>query len=88
MGAFGGAPRNIPGGFPPNSPDLNPIEKVFARWDDLISKERPSTIRELIDVARRTWKRIKIQEIQRNILSLKKTMKWVVNNNGDIFHGV
>ena len=35
---YGGKPLETTNGYPPNSPDLNPIENVFGYWDSQVKK--------------------------------------------------
>ncbi len=41
---YEGSPTNHPTGYPPNSPDINPIESVFSYWNDLLAKRRATTV--------------------------------------------
>ena len=41
---YGGKPLETTNGYPPNSPDLNPIENVFGYWDSQVKKHDPQNI--------------------------------------------
>ena len=82
---FGGGKHGEKGGFPPNSPDLNPIENIFGILQANVNEFQPSTVGELIKVVERCWEQIDMKHIISTIRSLKKRMKFVLENNGDIF---
>ena len=51
--------------WPANSPDLNPIEMLWAIMKMIISEEQPSTIQELKNVLEKTWNDISINLINK-----------------------
>lgn len=55
--------------WPPYSPDLNPIEQLWALLDDLIAKQRPKTMDELIAAANKAWRSIPQRTINNFVLS-------------------
>ena len=82
---FGGGSNPTKGGFPPNSPDLNPIENIFGILQSHVNDTQPTTLKELIDSVELCWKNLKMIYIKNTIKSLKKRMEYVLNNNGNIF---
>ena len=52
---YGGKPVETLNGYPPNSPDLNPIENVFSYWDKQVSERKPQNIDELIKIVKGKW---------------------------------
>ncbi len=61
---FGGHPCNVLGGYPPNSPDLNPIENIFSIWQNNVQKRKYSTVEEFIDVIQEEWEKIKLLHVR------------------------
>lgn len=55
---FGGSPRYDTNGYPPNSPDFNAIELVFAEWQHRLDQVQASSVEELIWLAKREWESI------------------------------
>ena len=39
-----GVPSNTPNGYPPNFPDMNPIELVFGYWHSEVTLQNPRNI--------------------------------------------
>lgn len=50
--------------LPPYSPDLNPIEKLFAKVKQLVRGLRPRNWREIIDAAKQVLLRITFDDIE------------------------
>ena len=48
----GGSPVNAPNGYPPNSPNMNPIENVFGYWQSQISGKNPQNIEQLMSICK------------------------------------
>ena len=49
--------------WPPRSPDLNPIEQVWALVNAKIQEECPLTMQDLLDATQRAWKGIPVQTL-------------------------
>ena len=69
--------------WPPNSPDLNPIENVWSILKERISEKNPLTKQQLIDVAQQEWDDIPQQQIQNIIKSLPSRLETVIRKKGD-----
>lgn len=69
---------------PPQSPDLNAIELVWAQMKDLVERNRPKNKRELKEALLESWEKITMKEIRRCIGSLPKKMRKIVELNGDL----
>ena len=50
--------------LPPYSPDLNPIENIFAKFKQLIRAVRPRTFREIIEATARLLPLITLDDIE------------------------
>jgi transposase len=68
--------------WPPNSPDLNPIENLWGILKNSGSKHRITSKDELIDVARREWALIPQQIIQNCYSSMGTRIQQVLERNG------
>lgn len=82
---FGGRVNGFEGGYPANSPDLNPIELVFNIIDNVVSKQQPTTLKALMDLIIKQWNEIDQKKIVSCIMSVKKRWKWVLQHNGNIY---
>lgn len=69
-------------GFPSGSPDMNPIEKLWARLDALIAEEMPDSDASLKKAAKKAWASISQDEIDRFVLSFKGACQKVAKNEG------
>ena len=68
---------------PPYSPDLNPIEKVWAFMKNMVSYENYETIEELIDRIQASWKFIKIEQIVNIIRHHCEKLPKIIELNGE-----
>jgi len=66
------------------SPDLNPIELVWARMKRLVQLSRPRNKRELRTPVERAWKEIKLEFIRNCIRGLKGRMQKIIEKNGEM----
>ncbi|KAJ6229129.1 transposable element-related [Anaeramoeba flamelloides] len=73
--------------WPPNSPDLNPIENLWGIMGRRISKESPNTERKLEIIVRKVWKNIEWEVIENLINSMEKRLRLVVHLNGESING-
>ncbi|KAJ3426174.1 transposable element-related [Anaeramoeba flamelloides] len=74
--------------WPPNSPDLNPIENLWGIMGKRISKESPNTERKLEIIVRKVWKNIEWEVIENLINSMEKRLRLVVQLNGESIQSV
>ena len=82
---FGGNPINYECGYPPNSPDMNPIELIFGILEEGVSKRHPQTISELKEIVEEEWEKITIETIRKCFKRLQKVMPYVSSHKGDIY---
>lgn len=70
--------------WPPFSPDLNPIEKVWAIIKNRIRKRRvrPKTMGQLKQVWQEEWVNLSIEEINEQIIKMPLRMKQVIEAKG------
>ena len=71
-------------GHPPQSPDLNPIELIWAQMKSKIEAKRPKNKSELKSAIEREWKNIRINFVRKCIDNLYTKMDKVLNCNGDL----
>lgn len=69
---------------PPQSPDLNPIELIWAKMKRLVQTYDPKNKRELVDAIMKSWEKIGKRFIIRCIRHLRKNMKKCIEKNGGI----
>ncbi len=79
---FGGSPHNVFEGYPPNNPDLNPIECIWSLIEHRIYRARYDTFHEFISVLKKEWGNIKLTEIKKNINHLEKIVDIIIERCG------
>lgn len=68
---------------PPQSPDLNPLELVWAEMKKQVQLQRPKNKRQLREAIEICWKRISIKYVRKCIAGLKKRMEKIIECEGD-----
>ena len=68
--------------FPPYSPDLNPIENVWAYLKYTITSLNPKNVDELRKLVVSEWGKIPLKKLQNCIKSMPKRCQAVIANNG------
>ena len=68
--------------WPPQSPDLNPIENLWAIVKRDLKDKNPRNNDELFQLVQQSWENISLQTCQRLIQSLPKRLANVVKNKG------
>jgi transposase len=69
---------------PAQSPDLNPIELVWARMKVIVERKRPSSKSELREAVLQAWQDIDLMFIRSCIAGLKNRMKKIIDSGGEI----
>lgn len=69
---------------PPQSPDLNPIELVWAKMKRLVQSLEPKNKKDLTEAILICWDKINLAFIRRCINNLKKKMKTCIEKNGSL----
>lgn len=72
--------------FPPKSPDLNPIENIWAEFQKRLNKKLfnicISTKDDLLELIRETWKEIPVSFIKNCMMSMPERIKEVIKMKG------
>lgn len=69
--------------WPPNSPDLNPIENTWGILKNTIEKRAPKTLDELETIVMEEWKKIPAHTILNTIQSMTTRIKQVLERDGE-----
>ncbi len=69
-------------GWPSMSPDLNPIEHLWAILKRKVEERKVSNIYQLRDVVMEEWKRTTVATCEALVNSMPKRVKAVLENNG------
>jgi hypothetical protein len=69
--------------FPPNSPDLNPIENIWPVVDKLIDEMHPTTPRAVAEAFKACWQRIPLEIWNDYAQSMPARIQAVIDANGD-----
>ena len=69
-------------GWPPNSPDLNPIENIWGIMKEEIQRQEPKTEEETWLAARRSWDAISLEYVRRLLGSWGRRLSAVVKSQG------
>lgn len=69
-------------GWPPNSPDMNPIENLWAIMKRRVEELNPTNINELIEIIIDVWNNVSVNEIHNLIDSMNSRLQLVVANGG------
>ena len=70
------------GAWPGYSPDLNPIENIWAIVKDRVGARKPANKAELMHYAVEEWQNLPQETVQKCILSLRNRMALVLKNKG------
>ena len=69
--------------WPSQSPDLNPIENVWAVLKAHVSIYKPSSVKELIQVIKKEWKKLNNVFAENLVASMKNHVSLILSNEGD-----
>ena len=73
-----------PGDWPPNSPDLSPIENIWSTMAAAVYvSPEPQTLTALERRLRKSWRSISLTTLQNLIGSMPDRLKAVIRNIGD-----
>lgn len=68
--------------WPPNSPDMNPIENLWAIMKRRVEELNPTNVNELIEIIIDVWNNVSVNEIHNLIDSMNSRLQLVVANGG------
>ncbi|KAI5151890.1 hypothetical protein ENBRE01_2462 [Enteropsectra breve] len=68
--------------WPAQSPDLNPIEKVWAYIDQQLEKKLHKSKSQLITEVQQLWDNIAISDIRKLYISFTRRCELVIRNKG------
>lgn len=80
-----GEPKNVLGGFPPNSPDCNPIELIWNLVQERVSKKPYNNLDEFMEVIKKEWEKVTMEEIRPSIDRQKNVLNFIVETDGEFF---
>jgi transposase len=69
--------------WPSQSPDLNPMENVWAVLKANVSNHKPTSTKELIRIIKKEWKKLDKTFAENLVLSMKNRISLVLSNKGD-----
>lgn len=69
---------------PPQSPDMNPIELIWAFMKTKVESSRPRNKQQLLNSVQKAWRQVTLGLIRKCIDSLPKKMAKIVECNGEI----
>ena len=70
--------------WPPNSPDINPVENVWTILKNYVEKKNPQTKAALVDNFQESQHKISI-EVRRNLMNaIQKRLALCLANNGEL----
>jgi transposase len=68
--------------WPSNSPDLNPIENVWAIMKNRVYRRRPTTVEALKQIIQEVWNSLTVDLLRRLVDGIPKRLKEVVRKHG------
>ncbi|KAJ6232117.1 transposable element-related [Anaeramoeba flamelloides] len=78
---------NVLSPWPPNSPDLNPIENLWSIMDKRLKNVQPSNEEEFILEIIRVWEGITWEIIENLVTSMTKRIDLIIDNEGQSING-
>ena len=71
--------------WPPQSPDLNPIELLGDELDRAVRKRAPTSATQLWTILQQEWEKIEIEKLQKLIARMPRICKAVLKSRGGHF---
>ena len=69
--------------WPSSSPDINPIENLWAIVKNKVNKRKPKNLKELKDIFIEEWKNIPLQVLQNLVSSMESRCEKIIDVHGD-----
>ena len=74
--------------WPPNSPDLNPLENLWMICKDKVQKMKiPKNKEQMWNVVQAAWESIPLEMLDKLIASMPKWIQVVIDARGGSIHG-
>ena len=73
--------KNLP--WPSQSPDLNPMKNVWAILKANVADHKVTSVKELISVIKKEWKKLDSSITKNLIISMKNRISLLLSNKGD-----
>ncbi|KAJ3424695.1 transposable element-related [Anaeramoeba flamelloides] len=73
--------------WPPNSPDLNPIENLLAIMDKRFSIDRPKNKKEFTKKLKKIWKEVTDELMEKLVSNMTKRLDLVIQREGESING-
>ncbi len=74
--------------WPPNSPDLNPIENLWSIMDKKLENNgRPNNKEEFIETLKEVWNNLDWKVLENLSLSMEKRINLVIEREGESING-
>jgi len=73
---------NVIGDHPARSPDLNPIENVWAMLDDVVAQHECTTLKGLEQAVAEEWTRLPMEKIRKVVTSMPDRLGAVIDAKG------
>lgn len=71
--------------WPPQSPDLNPIELLWEELDRAVRKSQPTSLRDLWKILKTEWTNLQSTTLNKLILRMPRLCKAVIKSKGGHF---
>jgi hypothetical protein len=69
------------------SPDLNPIENLWSKLDELTEARRSQTEAQLFEMLKTAWQNLDMHYLQNLVCSMTRRMATVLENEGAMMDG-
>ena len=69
--------------WPSQSPDLNPVENIWAVLKANVSNYKPTSRKELIRAIKKEWKALDLTFAKNLVISMQNRISLILSNEGD-----
>ena len=78
-----GRMKDVLKNWPPNSPDLSPIENVWSMVQEAVDEQTPANKPSLIRCVRKAWSSLPQKVIDKTVLSFDSRLKQCIKLSGE-----